>query len=74
MVCLGRATCVTIMCSNDELSLSMILVGCLLKDSELFGLIAENSQILLKIYVVPILLNFIYLVALIFLVNNQFNS
>ena len=42
---------------DDELS-------CLLKDSELFILLAENSQILLKIYVIPILLTFIYLVAI----------
>ena len=37
------------MCRNDELSLTMSWVGCLLKDSELFILFAENSQILLKI-------------------------
>ena len=42
----------------------MSWVGCLLKDSELFILFAENSQILLKISVIPILLTFIYLVAL----------
>ena len=40
---------VTIMCLNDELSWTMSWVGCLLKDSELFILFAENSQILLKI-------------------------
>ena len=51
----------------DELS-------CLLKDSEPFILFAENSQILLKISVIPILLTFIYLVALNLLVNNQLNS
>ena len=34
---------------------TMSLVGYLLKDSELFILFAENSQILLKIYVIPIL-------------------
>ena len=42
-------------------------VGCLLTDSEIFILFAENSQILLKIYVIPInpiLLTFMYLVAL----------
>ena len=43
--------------------------GCLLKDSELFILFAENSQILHKIFVIPILLTFIYLVALYLLVN-----
>ena len=46
----------------------------LLKDSELFILFAENSQILLKISVIPILLTFIYLVELNLLVNNQLNS
>ena len=56
------------MCRNDELSLTMSW------DSELFILFAENSQILLKISVIPILLTFIYLVALILLVNNQLNS
>ena len=63
----------TIMCCNDELSSTMSWVGCLLKYSELFILFAENSQILLKISVIPILSNFMYLVALILLVNNQLN-
>ena len=57
-------TYVTIMCRNDELSAMMSCIGCLLKDSELFVLFVENSQILLKISVIPILLTFIYLVAL----------
>ena len=52
----------------------MSWVGYLLKDSELFILFAENSQILLKISVIPIILTFIYLVALYLLVNNQLNS
>ena len=52
----------------------MSQVGCLLTDSDLFILFAENSQILLKIYVIPILLTFMYLVALNLLVNNQINS
>ena len=39
------------MCRRDELSLTMSWVGCLLKDSELFILFAENSKILLKISV-----------------------
>ena len=52
----------------------MSWVGCLLKDLELFILFAENSQILLKISVIPFLLIFIYLVALNLLVNNQLNS
>ena len=47
---------VTIMCRNDELSLTMSWVGCLLKNSELFVLFAENSQILLKISDIPVLL------------------
>ena len=38
------------MCRNDELSSTISCVGCLLPDSELFILFAENSQILLKIY------------------------
>ena len=41
---------------------------------ELFILFAENSQILLKISVIPILLTFMYLVALNLWVNNQLNS
>ena len=57
-------TIVTIMCRNDELSLRMSWVGCLLKDSELFILFAENSQILLKTSGGPTFLTFIYLVAL----------
>ena len=52
----------------------MSLVGCLLTDSELFILFAENSQILLKISVILILLTFICLVALNLLVDNQLNS
>ena len=62
------------MCRNDELRSMMSRVGFLLKDSELFILFAENSQILLKISVIPILLTFIYHVALNLLVNNQLNS
>ena len=64
----------TIMCSNDELSSTLSWVCCLLKNSELFILFAINSQILLKISVIPILLTFIYLVALKLLVNYQLNS
>ena len=52
------------MCGNDELSLTMSWVGALLKDSELFVLFAENSQILLKISIISIILTFMYLVAL----------
>ena len=63
---------VTIMCHNDELSSIMSWVGCILKDSELFILFADNSQILLKISVIPILLTFIYLIALnLFLKTNS---
>ena len=65
---------VTIMCRNDELSLTMSWVFFLLKDSELFILFAENSQILFKISVIPILLTFMYLVARNLLENNQLNS
>ena len=61
-------------CPNDELNSTMIWVGCLLTDSELFILFAENSQILIEIFVIPSLLTFIYLVALNLLVNNQLNS
>ena len=65
----------SIICCNDEFSLLMSWVGCLLKDSELLILFAENSQILLKISVIPILLTFMYyLVALSLLVRNQTNS
>ena len=40
-------------------------VGCLLRDLELFILFAENSQIFLKISLIPILLTFMsFLVAL----------
>jgi hypothetical protein len=42
------------MCRNDELSWL----------SQLFILFAENSQILQKVSVIPILLTFVYLVAL----------
>ena len=48
-------------------------VGCLLKDSKHFILFGKNSQLLLKIYVIPIHLSFIYMVALNLLVNNQLN-
>ena len=65
---------VTIMCRNDELSSKLSWVSCLLKDSKIFILFAENSQILLKISVIPIILTFMYLVALNLLVNNQLNS
>ena len=36
----------TIMCQNDELSLTISLVGYLLKDSKLFILFAENTVFL----------------------------
>ena len=51
-------TRLTIMCPNDELSWTISWVGYLLKDSDLFILFAENSQILLKISVIPICLTF----------------
>ena len=62
------------MCSMMSWVFTMSWVGSLLKDSELFILFAKTSQILLKIYDIPILLTFIYLVALNLLVNNQLNS
>ena len=40
---------------NDELSLSLSWVDCLLTDSEVFTLFAENSQIVLKISIIIIL-------------------
>ena len=63
-----------IMCWNDELSLMMSWVGCLLKDTERFILFAENSQIPLKISVVPILITFMHLEPLNLLTNNKLNS
>ena len=65
------------MCRNDELSSTMSWFGSLLKYSELFVLLAESSQIILKIsviLVIPIVLTFNYLEALNLLVNNQLNS
>ena len=62
------------MCRNDELSSTMSWVGRLLKDSEIFILFADNNQILLKISVIPILLTFMYLVALNLLIKNHLNS
>ena len=59
---------------DNELCFMMSWVGCLLKDSDHFYLIAEKSQILLKISDIPILLTFMYLVVLNLLVNNQLNS
>ena len=52
----------------------MSWVGYLLKDSEPLIFFAGNSQILLKISVISILVTFIYLLALYLLVNNQLNS
>ena len=67
-------TYVTIMCRNDELSLMMSWVDYLLKDSKLSVLFAENIQLFLKVSVIPILLTFMYRVALNLLVNKQLNS
>ena len=52
------------------MGLLLVVFGCFLKHSELFILFAENSQIL-KISVIPILLTFIYLVALNLLNSKQ---
>ena len=65
---------VTIMWRNDEMGLMMRWGGCSQNDSELYMVFAENSQILLKISVILILLTFICLVSLNLLVNNQLNS
>ena len=54
---------VTIICNNDELSLSLTWPDCLQIDSEAFILFVEINQILLKISFIPILLAFMYLVA-----------
>ena len=56
--------CATIICHYDELNLSLTFLDCLQIDSEDFILFAENNQILVKIYFIPILLTFMYLVAL----------
>ena len=53
-----------IICHNDDLSLSLTCVDLLQIDSESFLLFAEINQILLKISFIPILLTFMYLVAL----------
>ena len=49
-------------CRNDELSSSLSLVGYLLTDTELFILFAQNSQILLKFFVIPNFLTLVYLI------------
>ena len=62
---------VTIMCHDDQLSLTKNWVGCLLTDSKIFILFAENSQILLKISVIHILWTFMYLLAVFNLRTNS---
>ena len=47
-----------------ELSSILSWLDCLLTDLEVFILFAEINQIILKIYFIPILLTFMYLVAL----------
>ena len=74
---LENYTWMTIMCLDDELSSTMSWVELswlVTKYSELFILLAENSQFLLKIYVIQIFLAFIYLVAQSLVLNNQLNS
>ena len=61
-------------CDNYVWQSMMSWVGFLIKDSDVFILFAENSQILFKTSVIPILLTFLYLVALNMLVNNQLDS
>ena len=63
-----KTTCLTIMCRNDELSW-LLALGYLL-----FILFSENSQILLKISVIPILLTFIYLVHCKFLSHKSYGK
>ena len=57
-------TYVTIICHNDDLSLSSTWVDCLQIDSKGIILFAEIKRILLNIFFIPILLTFLYLVAL----------
>ena len=61
-------TCAFLQLSDSHMSANMITT------KANFSVELTNSQILLKISVIPILLTFIYLVALNLLVNNQFNS
>ena len=58
-------TIAAIICHNDELSSSFSWLDCLQTDSELFLILfAEINQLLLKISFIPIILTFMYLVAL----------
>ena len=59
---------------NDEMSSTMSYKFVFYWQIQSLFLFAENSQILLKISVIPILLNLMYLLALDLLVNNQLNS
>ena len=60
----------TFMCCNYlsqwwvEFKFKLSWLDCLLTDSKVFILSAEINQIILKIYFIPILLTFMYLVAL----------
>ena len=62
---------VTIICNNDDLSLSLTWPDCLQIDSDAFILVVEINQILLKIYFTPILLAFMYLVAIFQKISSQ---
>ena len=63
---------VTIICQNDNLSLSLTWLDCFQIDSGFFILFAEINQILLKIYFIHNLWTFMYVltncISLIFLV------
>ena len=58
VVPIPAGTSVPNFCRCDELSSILSWVDCLLTDSEVFILFSENSQIRLKISVIPILLTF----------------
>ena len=60
-------------CRNDKLSLSLSWVYCLQTDLNVFILFSEISQILPKIFFIPIFLIFTYL-ALNLFVKNKVNS
>ena len=57
---LEKHSYVTIICHNDDLSLSFTWLDCLLITSEGFIFFAEINQVLLKISFLPIILTFMY--------------
>ena len=64
MVSSKQETNAAITCHNDELSWSLSWLDYLQTDSEFFYPFAENNQIPLKIFLIPILFTFMYLEAL----------